>query len=147
MGGKVVDNLYNTNCVLWVLYVLAYSMESTCMVMIDRLLASKQGWLIVSENCLHFSHYLWQANFRVILVYQLIRNGHLYLRYGSSSKLTTAKWVETSTDKKTFAILLLKISQEFCYPTQKLRKKAWKFRLCYTNFFFFFFYLFLVHHM
>ena len=50
--------------------------------------------------------------------------------------------------QKAFAILLLKMSQEFCYPTQKLRKTNLKFRFCYPSFFFFLlcsFFFFLLH--
>ena len=48
-----------------------------------------------------------------------VHNGHLYLRYACNPVNTTAKGDKALTFKYT----IVKMSQEFCYPTQKLRKK------------------------
>ena len=60
-----------------------------------------------------------------------VQYGCLYLRYGSSSVITTAR-------QKAFASLLLKMPQEFCYPTQKLRKRNMKISILLS--------FFLLHH-
>ena len=66
-----------------------------------------------------------------------VKNGHLYLRYESSSKKTTTNWAKTLTDKKNFAILFLRMPQEFCYPIQNLREENLKIQFCDPSFFFF----------
>ena len=54
-----------------------------------------------------------------------VQNGCLYLRYGSSSVITTAKWVKTLIDKRPM-LSIVKMPQEFYYPIQKLRKTNMK---------------------
>ena len=47
-----------------------------------------------------------------------VKNGRLWQLWENHSKIS-----QNSYRQKTFGILLLKMAQEFCYPTQKLRKK------------------------
>ena len=51
-----------------------------------------------------------------------VKNGRLYLRYGEQLWENHSKMSQNSSRQKAFAILLLKLSHEFCDLTQKLRK-------------------------
>ena len=52
-----------------------------------------------------------------------VKNDRLYLRYASSSEKSHSQVSQNSYRQKGLPILLLKMPQEFCYPTQKLRKE------------------------
>ena len=53
-----------------------------------------------------------------------VKNGRLYVRYGSSYDKTIANRAKTLTDKKTFAILLSKMPKSFATPLKSLEKES-----------------------
>ena len=67
-----------------------------------------------------------------------VKNGYLYLRYGSSSEKTTAKCDKTVTDKKPWLYNCKKFHRSSATPLRSREKKTWKFQFCYPSFFFLF---------
>ena len=63
-----------------------------------------------------------------------VQNGHLYLRHGSSSMRTTAKWDQTQT--KSLYYWIAKCPNSSASPYKSWEKQTWKFRFCYPSFFF-----------
>ena len=67
--------------------------------------------LIFTQN-----FYLYQKVWQYFIGISQVKNGHLYLWYGSSSEKNMAQSEPKHLQTKAFAVLLLKLSQEFCYP-------------------------------